>query len=105
MNKNVNKSLKFSLIGTNSAGLKAKMDSLQHVLQILNYPSCVTIQETKMSCPGKIKIEGYEIFEKIAQTKLPRSRLVYSNSPDFFENYILIYHEKFMPFLTRICIT
>ena len=65
MNKNVNKSLKFSLIGTNSAGLKAKMDSLQHVLQILNYPSCVTIQETKMSCPGKIKIEGYEIFEKI----------------------------------------
>ena len=65
MKKFVDKSLKFSTMGSNAAGLKAKIDSLQHVLQLLYYPSCVTIQETKMACSGKIKIDGYEIFEKI----------------------------------------
>ena len=35
--------MQFSILGTNAAGLKAKTDSLNHVIKTLNYPSCVTI--------------------------------------------------------------
>ena len=58
------KSLNFAILGSNSASIKAKLDSLQHVLEILNFPTCITIQETKLGCKNKIEIDGYQIFEK-----------------------------------------
>ena len=60
-NKN---SLQFSIVGCNSAGLKAKIDSLNHMVKTLNYPSCITIQESKLPKKGMINMKGYEIFEK-----------------------------------------
>ena len=41
------KSVKFSILGTNAAGLKAKKDSLKENVKLFNYPSVITIQETK----------------------------------------------------------
>ena len=60
-----NKFLQFSILGNNVAGLKAKVDSLNHLIRTLNYPSCITIQETKLPRKKMIKLEGYETFEKI----------------------------------------
>ena len=64
MSRKQNKSFNFSIVGNNAAGLKAKTDSLFHVIKTLNYPSCLTIQETKLPNRGKLAIEGYKIFEK-----------------------------------------
>ena len=47
-----------------SAGLKNKMKSLKSSLKALN-AAIVTIQETHSIKKGKIKLEGFEIFEAI----------------------------------------
>ena len=41
------KLFKFSILGTNAAGLKAKKDSLKENIKLFNYPSVITVQETK----------------------------------------------------------
>ena len=65
--KKQSKNIKFSILGTNSAGMKAKKDSLMHNIKLFNYPSCITIQETKMRSKGNIKLKNYQVFEKNRQ--------------------------------------
>ena len=55
----------FSLFGSNANGLKAKVDSLKHNIKLFNRPSCINIQESKLKSPGTIKLDGYQIFEKV----------------------------------------
>ena len=64
-NKKKFKNEKFSIMGTNAAGLKAKKDSLIENIRLFDRPSIITIQETKFRKMGNLKIENYEIFEKI----------------------------------------
>ena len=64
-NKKNFKSTKFSIMGTNAAGLKAKKDSLIENIRLFGFPSVITIQETKLRKMGSLKIENYQIFEKI----------------------------------------
>ena len=58
--KNNGKYEKFSLLGTNAAGLKCKKESFFRVINKLS-PSVITIQESKMSKPGMIKLPGYQV--------------------------------------------
>ena len=51
-------------MGTNSAGLKAKKDSLLENMKLFGYPSVITVQETKLRKCGSIRLENYQIFEK-----------------------------------------
>ena len=61
-------------MGTNAAGLKAKKDSLVENTQLFS-PSVITIQETKFRKPGQLKLENYQIFEKIRPKSIrPRGR-------------------------------
>ena len=53
----------FSLLGTNSAGLNSKKESLFSLVNRFT-PSVITIQETKLSKIGSFQIPGYQIFEK-----------------------------------------
>ena len=64
-NKKKFKNEKFSIMGTNAAGLKAKKDSLIENIRLFERPSVITIQETKFRKMGTLKIENYEVFEKI----------------------------------------
>ena len=57
--------LKFSIMGSNSAGLKSKLDSLVQNIQVFNNPSCITLQETKLRQCGTVKLNNYQIFEKV----------------------------------------
>lgn len=56
---------KFSILGTNAAGLKAKKDSLKENIKLFNFPSVITVQETKYRKCGSFKLENNQIFEKI----------------------------------------
>ena len=58
----------FSIIGTNSAGLKCKKESFFRMINKYS-PSIITIQESKMTKPGLIKIPGYQVFERIRTAK------------------------------------
>ena len=60
-----NKTVNFTILGNNCAGLKAKTKSLNQAIKAYNFPSCVTLQETKMRKMGLIKLNDYQIFEKI----------------------------------------
>ena len=51
-------------MGTNAAGLKAKRDSLLSNIEFFNFPSCITIQESKLRNCGNFKLEKYQVFEK-----------------------------------------
>ena len=51
-------------IGTNSAGLNPKKESLFQLINKIK-PSVLTIQETKFMQYRMLKLEGYEIFENI----------------------------------------
>ena len=62
--KKYKKVIKFSIIGNNCNGLKAKKESLFSAIRNFNTPSCIIIQETKLRFPGTFKIPGYQIFEK-----------------------------------------
>ena len=57
---------KFSIFGSNSNGIKGKIDSLFRNVQHFK-PSCITLQETKVRFPGSVKLDGYEIFENIRE--------------------------------------
>ena len=50
-------------MGSNSNGLRCKMDSLQSAIKLYNNPSILTIQETKMRCKS-VKLPGYQVFLK-----------------------------------------
>ena len=61
--KSRNKTYKFSLMGCNANGIKAKIDSLENAIDFFNRPSCLTIQETKLRCKS-FNIPGYQTFLK-----------------------------------------
>ena len=63
--KKATKNVNFSIMGTNAAGLKAKKDSLLENIKLFNFPSVITVQESKLRKSGTFKIENYQIFEKI----------------------------------------
>ena len=63
-NKKKFKNEKFSIMGTNAAGLKAKRDSLLSNIEFFNFPSCITIQESKLRNCGNFKLDKYQVFEK-----------------------------------------
>ena len=67
-NENGSKAESFLLMGSNANGLSTKQESLLHVINELN-PSVITIQETFHNRKGRIKLEGYQIFEKIRDEK------------------------------------
>ena len=60
--KKANKFSKFSILGNNTAGLNAKKDSLLHNIKLFNYPSAITLQETKLRKPGRIKLNKLSDF-------------------------------------------
>ena len=64
-----NKHKQLTLIGTNSAGLNSKRESLFHLVNTLN-PSVITIQETKFNHYRTLKIPDYEIFEQLRGDKM-----------------------------------
>ena len=63
--KKYDKNVQFSIMGTNAAGLKTKKDSLVNNLKVFNNPSCITIQETKLRIKGSLKLNNYQVFEKL----------------------------------------
>ena len=62
---NNDKMCNFSIVGSNTAGLKAKRISLLNLIKSFNFPSCITLQETKLRNSGKFKISNYQVFEKL----------------------------------------
>ena len=56
----------FSIFGSNSNGIKGKLDSLLCNIQFFK-PSCINLQETKLRFPGTIRIDGYEVFENVRE--------------------------------------
>ena len=52
-------------MGNNCFGLKAKKKSLLQAIKAFNFPSFITLQETKMRKMGSMKINEYQIFEKV----------------------------------------
>ena len=66
--KNMEKLINFSLIGTNAAGLTSKKESFFSILNQFK-PSVFTVQETKHTKAGCIKIPGYQTFEKVRTNK------------------------------------
>ena len=67
-NKNNKENLELSIVGTNSAGLTSKKESLYSLINIIK-PSIITIQETKHTKIGNIKIPGYQNFERLRKGK------------------------------------
>ena len=63
LKKGKNKLLSFSLLGSNSNGLKAKIDSLQNNINTFSRPSCIVLQETKLFKSGSMSLPGYQIFQ------------------------------------------
>ena len=51
-------------IGTNAAGLKTKMPSLNSKIEKFQ-PGCIFIQETKLYRKGQITIDDFEVFEHV----------------------------------------
>ena len=64
--KNTSKTHQHNLkiIGNNADGLFSKKESFQNLLNN-EKPTCFLIQETKLKKEGRIKPEGYKIFEKL----------------------------------------
>ena len=55
-------------MGTNAAGLKSKQESFFNLMNKFE-ASIITIQETKLTKVGTVKIPGYQTFEKIRKTR------------------------------------
>ena len=62
----MNKSWKF--IGVNSAGLRPKMKTFKKVISELR-PSVFFLEETKYKDAGKFKLDNYEIFELVRESR------------------------------------
>ena len=67
-NKNGSENVYFSLLGTNAAGLNPKRESFYSRINEFK-PSFITVQETKLSKPGLMKIPGYQLFEKVRKNR------------------------------------
>ena len=52
----------FNVLSSNANGLKFKLESLKYLVKHLNI-GLFTLQETKLMKKGKVKIEGFELFE------------------------------------------
>ena len=66
--KNKLNQINLSIIGTNSAGLRGKMESFYNLINEYS-PSIITIQETKHKKTGTIKMKGFQTFEKVRNNK------------------------------------
>ena len=55
----------FSIFGANSNGLWGKLDSLRDNINFFKNPTCINIQETKLRFQGKVKLDGYQVFETV----------------------------------------
>ena len=64
--KNISKSLRF--LGVNAAGLKSKLNTFKKVLKELQ-PSVFFVQESKYKEEGKLKLENFEIFESVRESR------------------------------------
>ena len=62
--KGKNKELELCIMSTNAAQLKGKLNSFKSELKYSNV-GLFTLQETHYATKGKVKIEGFEIFESI----------------------------------------
>ena len=51
-------------MGNNAAGLKAKKDSLEAIINVFKKPSCITIQETKLAKNAHFQLSNYQVFQK-----------------------------------------
>ena len=56
-------------MGINAAGLRSKLFSFKKVLNDLK-PSVFFIEETKYKDAGRLKLDGYLIFEKVRKSKV-----------------------------------
>ena len=54
--------IKFSILASNSNGLKGKIESLKNNINYFK-PSCIIIQESKLRNAGSFKLDGYQTFE------------------------------------------
>ena len=52
----------FNVLSSNANGLKLKLESLKYLVKHLNI-GLFTLQEIKLMKKGKVKIEGFELFE------------------------------------------
>ena len=66
--KRKRKELSLNIFSTNAAGLKNKIQSFKSEIELAN-AAIFTVQETHFQKKGKIKIEGFEIFEAIRKKK------------------------------------
>ena len=57
------RNINFSIFGSNANGLKGKAESLKSAINFYNFPSCITIQESKLRSE-KFEIPGYQVFLK-----------------------------------------
>ena len=54
----------FSLLGNNAAGIKAKKESLEALIEVFKKPSCITLQETKLAKNTYYQIPNYQALIK-----------------------------------------
>ena len=53
------KHFSFSLLGNNVAGLQGKAESLDSLIKYCAFPSCITLQETKLGSKSVLGLNGY----------------------------------------------
>ena len=58
------KHFSFSLLGNNVAGLQGKAESLDSLIKYCAFPSCITLQETKLGSKSAFRLNGYQVFQK-----------------------------------------
>ena len=68
LTKNKKQNNNIVIMGANSAGLSSKKKSFESIIDNRK-PSIFFLQETKMKRQGKIKIEGYQIYELVRSEK------------------------------------
>ena len=59
---------KLKVIGTNANGLKSKKESFINLLKT-DCPQVFMIQETKLKRKNQVRVEDYELFEKVRKNK------------------------------------
>ena len=66
--KNIRKSNKFTIVGTNADGISTKKESFLNLIQN-EKPSCFMVQETKLKKIGQLKVKGYQLFESVRKDR------------------------------------
>ena len=62
--RNKAKTTNFSILCNNANGIMSKKESFLNLIKN-EKPSCFILQETKLQNTGKLKIEGYQVFELV----------------------------------------